>query len=43
MEGLLLDLIPLGLAPEIQIWHVVERESRKMKGNSIISCQGGGG
>lgn len=31
------NLIPPGLAPEIQIWHVVEE--RKIKGNPINLCQ----
>lgn len=37
-----LNLIPPGLAPEIQIWHVVRRQKRKkIKGNQI--CQRGRG
>lgn len=39
MEGVFLDPIPPGLAPELQIWHVAKKERREMKGNSIISCQ----
>lgn len=40
-----LNLIPPGLAPEIQMWHVAGRQKKKkkIKGNQINSCRSGRG